>query len=112
MIAMYKIVKTLQKTMVHSLWCSATDPFADKLEKHDPSFFEDEAMEVPADFAGMAYMLPALRAYWAQLDEADRAAVWAHLDYLSGLSKELRSSSPSAEFPLKSTPSTQATVES
>lgn len=89
MIGLYKVIKTLNAKIVHSMWRVATDPFLADMMRHDATFFVDPNMPVPEGFEAFAYMLPTFRKCWLALDHDEQQNVWAHIDLLINLSLSL-----------------------
>lgn len=89
MIGLYKVLKTLNVKIVHSMWRVASDPFLPDLMRHDDTFFLDPNIKLPDGFEIFIYMLPTLRKCWMDMDHEEQKNVWAHIDLLLSLSMSL-----------------------
>lgn len=81
----YKIVKTVSKKLVQSLFQTTVEPYRDYIIKRDDSFFPN--FTLPDDY-GAIYkaLLPSLQNMWKGCDDLTRDAVWSHMQVLLVLS--------------------------
>jgi hypothetical protein len=87
----YKIIKALNKKMVHDLWKEVAEtPYGEYLKRHDASFFVDPDFK-PAECLSPAYaaLVPSLVETWRHLDDGNKSAIWKHIDVLLALSAKV-----------------------
>ena len=88
-LTLYKLTKSINRKLPHSLWVNMTEPFAPGIRDHDPSFFLDEKMTLPKGFESFATMLPTIRKCYEDMNEHDQRMAWGHVDLLMHISSQL-----------------------
>jgi hypothetical protein len=81
-LAGYKMIKSINKKLVHQMFVTTVEPYTENIKKRDDSFFTAE-FKLPEDYS-IVYkaMLPVFVNLWQVCDEVNREAVWTHLEYL------------------------------
>lgn len=84
----YKMIKTVNKRLVHSLFKSTMKPYYEQILKKDDSFFLTPDFTIPDDFSAIyKAMVPIFIRLWKE-SETNREAVWNHMHVLIALSKK------------------------